>query len=216
MVTDFRNRRLQAHLLPVLRGLARETHPIRILDIGGSASYWLSVEPELRALNCRIALLNLSEKDAMIGPNASGIFSFITGDARKIPCEDNAFDLVHSNSVIEHVGTWRDMAAMAAEVRRLAKSYYVQVPYFWFPYETHYEALFVHWLPPQLQARLFMRFKFGGTPRATVGGAMEKAQYTNLLDRFQFQALFPDAAIVSERFCGLTKSLIALRRGPAA
>jgi hypothetical protein len=185
-----------------------------MLDIGGSTAYWRSVEPELRALHCRVTLLNLSETDALSGEYAPDLFSFIAGDARKIPCADRAFDIVHSNSVIEHVGTWQDMAAMAAEVRRLADVYFVQVPYFWFPYETHFQAPFIHWLPPQLQTRLFMRFNLGDAPRPTVGGAMLKAQYTNLLDRLQFQALFPDADIVAERFYGLTKSLIALRENP--
>jgi ubiquinone/menaquinone biosynthesis C-methylase UbiE len=216
VTSTFRERRLRSLLLPTLRLLERREQAIRILDIGGSANYWLPVLSDLQAMKCQILLLNRSAKEAGLESNSAEIFSFVVGDARSTGFADNSFDLVHSNSVIEHVGSWHDMEMMATEVRRLAPDYFVQVPYYWFPFETHYKALFVHWLPQQLQARLFMRFGFGGTPRKTVSGAMIKVQQTSLLDLLQFRALFPDARIARERFCGLTKSLIAIRDGSGA
>ena len=44
-----------------------------------------------------------------------------------------------------------------------------------------------------------------------VGSAMTAVQSALLLDKRQMQFLFPDAKIVSERYFGLTKSLIAIR-----
>jgi hypothetical protein len=208
----FRERRLRSLLLPVLQTLAMRSHPVRILDVGGSTKYWRPILSELQYLKCEIVLLNFSENKAELDANSAGIFSFVSGDARNIQFADGSFDLVHSNSVIEHVGSWRDMEMMAKEMRRLAPAYFVQVPYFWFPFETHYQVPFIHWLPQQLQMRLFMRFGLGGTPRKTVSGAMTKAQYTNLLDGLQFRELFPDAIISRERFFGMTKSLVAIRR----
>ncbi len=214
LMPTFRERRLRRMLLPTLRKMAGATSPISILDVGGATSYWQGVIGELESLNCAIMLLNKSEQEAGFDLHSRPMFSFVQGDAREIPFPDGAFNLVHSNSVIEHVGTWQDMAMFAREVRRVGKSYFIQVPYFWFPFEPHFHAPFIHWLPQQLQLRLFMRFKLGDAPRRTVDAAMQKVQYTNLLDRSQLQALFPDAAIVRERFWGLTKSLVAIRTVP--
>lgn len=44
-----------------------------------------------------------------------------------------------------------------------------------------------------------------------VDTAMELIESTVLLDHKMLAALFPDAVIHRERFCGLTKSLIAVR-----
>lgn len=195
----------------MLRSVRRTAGRLRILDLGGTAAYWKPLADELRDLDAEVRVVNFDTRELDASDGFGGRLTFATGDARALSFPDRSFDLVHSNSVIEHVGTWPDMEAMAKEVRRLAPGYFVQVPYFWFPYEVHYRAPFVHWLPDQLQARLFMRFRLGDSRYATVAGAMRKAQYTRVLDAFQFRALFPDGQIARERFAGLTKSLIAVR-----
>jgi len=71
----------------------------------------------------------------------------------------------------------------------------------------------LHFLPEQLRARLVMRLRLGfaKTRSATISDAMLQVQDARLLDRWQLAALFPDAAILDERFVGFTKSLIAIR-----
>lgn len=125
---------------------------------------------------------------------------------------DKSFDLVHSNSVIEHVGRWQDMKAMAHEVRRLAPSYLVQTPYFWFPIDPHWATAFYHWLPQSIRVSMLMR-----RPRwhlekiPDVDTAMQIIESIVLLDYKMLAELFPDALIHRERFFGFTKSLIAVR-----
>ena len=81
----------------------------------------------------------------------------VVGDARQVQeFSDFAFDLAHSNSVIEHVGRWRDMAAMVLEVRRVARSYFAQTPYFWFPREPHARFPMLHWMPESWRYRILM------------------------------------------------------------
>ncbi|MEQ1929213.1 MAG: class I SAM-dependent methyltransferase [Parvularculaceae bacterium] len=180
----------------------------RIADLGGTAYYWNIVGADVARRPLDITLINPKE-DQPIG----GAFSFCAGDAADLgDLGDMSFDLVHSNSVIEHVGDWARMSAMAANVRRLAPAYYVQTPYFWFPVEPHFRAAFIHWLPEQLRYRLVRRFALGFSGRKnSVDEAMVRVQSARLLDREQFRALFPDANHTVERVWGLTKSLIAIR-----
>ena len=125
---------------------------------------------------------------------------------------DNSFDVVHSNSVIEHVGRWEDMRLMAREARRLAPAYFVQTPNFWFPYEPHMRTPFIHWLPAPIQAQIVMRRACGFFPQArTMDEAQGILADAVMLDAAMMQALFPDAQIVREKVGPLTKSLLAIR-----
>jgi hypothetical protein len=201
----FRAARFQ-HFLALLDTIPETSRPLRILDVGGESAYWLDKRPLIARPN-EITLLNITPENARD-------FQSIRGDARSMPdFADNAFDVVHSNSVIEHVGQWRDMMAMANEVRRVAPAYFVQTPYFWFPVEPHAQTPLLHWLPESWRFRLVMMRKFGPywAKGETVDQAMRTIQDATLLDRRMFSALFPDARIVSERFAGLTKSLMAIR-----
>ena len=182
----------------------------RILDVGGTRFYWELGRDLIESEKITVDLLNLVE-----APSESAPFRTITGDARNMSdITDNFYDLVHSNSVIEHVGDWRDMTAMAHEVRRLAPRYFVQTPYFWFPFEPHFRFLFFHWFPEQIRYRLLMMKKLGYyNKQDAVSDAVSKIQSARLLDKSQFSTLFPDANIVSERVGFLTKSLMAIRKG---
>lgn len=202
-------RRRFAVVKEMLEEISKAGSPLRILDIGGTELYWQPFLKDIEAFDCQITLVNLRPADA-----TNPRFTSLEGDARALPFADQSFDFVHSNSTIEHVGRWPDMKAMAAEVRRLAPSYYLQVPYFWFPVEPHFRAPFLHWLPEQVRARLLMQFGFGygGRRRETLDEAMIALQSSQLLDVKQLQVLFPDAEIRKERFFGFAKSLMAMRQ----
>ncbi len=156
----------------------------------------------------KVTLVNLMAADV----NHKGIES-VVGDARQLDrFSDRAFDLVHSNSVIEHVGQWNDMASMAAEVRRLVPRYYVQTPYYWFPIEPHARFPFLHWMPEPWRYRILMKRTCGFWPQQPdLGRAVAMIQSAILLDMRQFRYLFPDAKITVERFLGMRKSLLAIR-----
>jgi hypothetical protein len=127
---------------------------------------------------------------------------------------DNSFDLAHSNSVIEHVGSWENMESFAKETRRLAPSYFLQTPYLWFPMEMHFLFPFFQVLPEAWRAKLALTLNLGSEPRSTdMGAAMRRIRGVQLLDRLQLRYLFPDARIYFEWFGPFPKSLIAIRRG---
>jgi ubiquinone/menaquinone biosynthesis C-methylase UbiE len=211
--TRFRRARLEKMVLPLLEDIFRRKGSVRVLDLGGNVQYWEPISVDLLRLGCSVSLLNLSNDLMYKHRPADSCFEFLTGDARRCDYPDNSFDLVHSNSVIEHVGTWKDMQAMANEVRRLAPFYYLQVPNFWFPMEPHFRKLFFHWLPEQVRARMALRRPLGFMPKASsYSEAMAIIESARLLEQVQLAELFPDSTISKERVFGLAKSLIAIRR----
>ncbi|WP_046116059.1 methyltransferase domain-containing protein [Aquincola tertiaricarbonis] len=186
-----------------------------ILDVGGTSSFWNIVPRQmLRDRNVRITLLNIEKSNVEAG--ATDVFDSVAGDACDLSqYESGSFDLVLSNSVIEHVGMWRSMVAMATEIRRVGKAYYVQTPNFWFPVEPHYIFPLLHWLPMPWRIRIAMSMPLGSWPQAgTVHTAAIAQQAAMLLDCKMLGELFPDAELFRERFFGLSKSLIAVRREP--
>ncbi len=203
----FRENRF-ARIKATIERIIAERGRCRIADIGGTQYYWDIVAEFVATRPVDITLINPKEA----APSA-GKFRHLAGDATELgELAEMSFDFVHSNSVIEHVGDWTKMTAMAANVRRLAPRYYVQTPNFWFPYEPHFRCLFIHWLPEQMRYRLVKRYALGfADAKETVGAAMERVQSARLIDVGQMRALFPDAAIARERVIGMTKSIIAFR-----
>jgi len=198
--------------LRVVESIPPLDRPLRILDVGGVEAYW-NDKQDLISRPVKVTLLNTGPL-----PTTKPAFASVVGNACSMPeFADGSFDVVHSNSVIEHVGKWPDMVAMANEVRRVAAAYFVQVPYFWFPIEPHARAPFFHWLPESFRLRILMARDCGFYKRSeTVDEAMRTIQDATLLDKRMFTALFPDAEIISERYFGFTKSLMAARCWSAA
>ncbi|WP_255695553.1 methyltransferase domain-containing protein [Rhodohalobacter sp. 614A] len=68
----------------------------------------------------------------LVFPNSGAIgkqFQYVQGDALDMHMfEDKSFDVVFSNSVIEHVGSFENQRRFADEVRRVGKAYWVQTP----------------------------------------------------------------------------------------
>src|SRR5215211_2910880 len=103
--------------------LSRVPRPLRILDVGGLEEFWeilgLADEPGVE-----IVLVNLTA-----GTTRRSNMTSIVGDGRSMPgFRDGEFEVVFSNSVIEHVGGWDDQRRMADEIRRIGQRYFVQTP----------------------------------------------------------------------------------------
>lgn len=179
----------------------------RILDVGGSPEIWAysGLKPQLTILNMPSALT----------PHAEGV-NLVGADGRMLPFPDGAFDIVFSNSVIEHVGTRRDQEQFAHEVSRVGRNYWIQTPNRQFPFEHHVMLPGVHFLPKNWQRAVVDRIT--GWEHVVHPTPDERSYYIhhflnelNLLDAGDMEALFPGATLVKERFLGLAKSLIAIR-----
>jgi hypothetical protein len=186
LANRFRQKRMQRFLE---LALPRDGRPTRILDVGGTAVYWHVLPGLYRRSDVEITIVNLGDQEF-----EDKNLRVCHGDARDLSqFTDQSFDIVHSNSVLEHVGLWNDMLRMASEVRRLAPRYFVQTPNVWFPFEPHYRLPFVHWMPEQTRAAIIDRLD-----RFPSGGVRDRfleVQKTFLLSAYQMHRLFPDAMI---------------------
>lgn len=179
----------------------------RILDVGGSPSIWefLTVRPRLTILNFPSAI-----------ERGADSIDCVAADALMLPFKENAFDIVFSNSVIEHVGNRADQQKFADEIARVGRSYWVQTPNRGFPIELHLMLPFIHYLPKAWQRIVAKRFTVWQI--LIQPSEEERAFYIDhflnqlrLLSKSDLQSLFPGATILSERLLGFVKSNIAVR-----
>ncbi|MFC7552404.1 hypothetical protein ACFQU7_09250 [Pseudoroseomonas wenyumeiae] len=134
-----------------------------IVDIGGDREYWeIFGEGYLRSRNVKVVLENI--KFSGDSSAEDGMFRYIGADARVLDgFRDKQFDISHSNSLIEHVGSWKDKKSTADETRRIAHSYYVQTPNYWFPIEPHFLVPGFQFLPKQARIALIRRRTAAGS-----------------------------------------------------
>jgi SAM-dependent methyltransferase len=181
----------------------------RVLDIGGTPEIWqyAPVLPKLVMLN-----------EPRAAPEIARGFEVVFGDALALPFRDHTFDVVFSNSVIEHVGDGRSQAAFAREAARVGRGFWIETPHRGFPVEQHLWFPLVHWLPRSWQQRL-LRYRITPWEWLTQPSQDRREFYVdhylnsvNLLNRRGMRRLFPGASILRERFLGWPKSLISWKQ----
>lgn len=206
----FRSKRF-AEVQRLIETIIAERGACRIVDLGGTERYWSIGEDFLDANrgSIEIKLVNLEREPIADG----GPFTSIAGDATDPQLlRQEEFDLVHSNSVIEHVGTRSDMRRYASNVRRLAPRYYVQTPNFWFPFEPHFRLLGFQYLPEALRVAIIRNFSVGFFDRVPdYEEALQVIRHHQLVSASEMRAFFPDAAVTFEKVGPFNKSIMAIR-----
>lgn len=186
-----------------------------IIDIGGRIEYWSLLDNKI-ADKVHITLVNFRselESGEHLKSDQTLNVSYREGDGCSLDgIGDSEFDLSHSNSTIEHVGSFQRMTMFARESRRVGNAYYIQTPYLWFPIDPHYGVPFIHWLPGPTRAAIFNRFNVGYAKRKPdYLKALEAVEYTQIVDRTLMSKLFPDGKLARERLLLMTKSIIMTR-----
>lgn len=183
----------------------RITDDTRILDVGGDGWNW-----DLVGVRPHLTILNVVPPQEPERPKVTHVL----GDGCALPFADLAFDVVFSNSVIEHLGTRARQETFAREVQRVGRAYYVQTPNRRFPFEPHLLTPFVHYLPHRWQRAVYPYTLWGLLFRPTPAEMDANYEQIRLLDRREFASLFPDAAVLTERVAALAKSFVAQRTTP--
>jgi hypothetical protein len=180
-----------------------------VIDLGGSLSTWQRAPVRAK----HVHVVNISSPPTEV-PDWAEVER---GDACALPAHiaNRRYDLVFSNSVIEHVGGHERRLRFAESVRSLSDRHWVQTPYRYFPIEPHWLFPGLQFLPIAMRARLARRWPLAYTPGRPKAAVLTTVMWTELIDRTQMRHYFPDSQLLSERVAGLTKSLVAVRRGPS-
>jgi len=177
---------------------------MRVLDLGGTTVFWSRAPVKPKA----VTVINL-------GAAGEGLpwVTPIEGDACDAPklVRGETFDLVFSNSLIEHLGGHRQRSTFAEVTRSMAPHYIVQTPYRYFPIEPHWIFPGQQFLPRKMQAWLAPRWPLAHTYGWPPDQARDEVMSTELLSLTDMRTYFPDARVVWERFLGVPKSLTMIR-----
>lgn len=176
-----------------------------VVDLGGRLSSWLRapIRPK------RLHLINL---EPVTGPVPDWA-EVDHGDACELPAHLTLrrYDLVFSNSVLEHVGGHERRLRFAETVHALADAHWIQTPYRYFPVEPHWIIPGMQFLPVPLRVALARRWPLGHTPARDRRTAIHDVLWTELVGRAEMRHYFPHSAIRVEWLAGFPKSLIAVR-----
>jgi hypothetical protein len=195
----------------LLAGLLRRSKSLHVLDLGGTVEFWEShaghLDPGTLAT---LEVVNLEpDREVQDLPLQSGgtLTSHVGDSTHPVGLMRDSYDLVFSNSVMEHVGNLGSQKKMADAVRSLGRWHFVQTPSRRFPIETHFHMPFFAFLPLGVRTTLHQRFSCGFMGRESDWlKARLACEQTRLLSRAELAALFPQSRILAERVVGFVKS----------
>jgi SAM-dependent methyltransferase len=127
-----------------------------------------------------------------------------------LPFDDQSFDLVFCNAVIEHVGSREQQRSFLAEILRVGRRAFITTPNRWHPIEFHTVTPLLHYLPSRIYRRIY----------AAAGlEFFSKEENLNLLDARELLGfLSPEAnrrtKVSFHRFLGMKSNvLLSIRPG---
>ena len=133
----------------------------RILDIGTSDDVGIesNMLEQLYPYRENITCASLTNGSAIL-KKYSGVQHVQIVAGLPLPYPDNAFDIVYSNAVLEHVGSQDAQKQFISEMCRVGRRRFLVVPNRLFPIEHHTCLPFVHYLPKSWFRKLIRGTRF--------------------------------------------------------
>jgi hypothetical protein len=197
--------RARAKRLSTLLARFPEFREMRVLDIGGDVRDWKS-HPDARPARLTI----LSNGTTML-ENPEPWMTPLHADACDPDGVPAGFDLIYSNSVIEHVGGPHRRRQFAENILRAGPHCWIQTPYRFFALEPHFLFPGFQFLPLAIQGRIAKNWPLAVPYAYPEVEPFDYCLSHDLLSKTELRLLFPTAQILHERVGGFTKSLIAVR-----
>ncbi len=175
--------------------------PVTILDVGGKVNFW-----ENRGLagnpNYKITIVNMQKEKSKYDNIQCRI-----GDATNLKeYKTKSFEIVHSNSVIEHLYNYENQKKMANEVTRIGKKHIIQTPNKYFFIEPHYLFPFFQFLPNSIKYIVLTKTKLCRLKKWNKSFAQQYINEIRLLNLKEMKSLFPKSDIYYEKLLGMNKS----------
>ncbi|MBE2219070.1 MAG: methyltransferase domain-containing protein [Ignavibacteria bacterium] len=205
LANSFRRKRLKLFL-----ELAdKYEKPVRVLDVGGTENYWKQMGL-LGNPDYEITITNIEDTPRKVNPQ----YNYVKADASMLDVfGDKSFDIVFSNSMIEHIPNPAKRQQAAGEIARIGRSYLVQTPAYWIAIEPHFLFPFFQLLPRFLKLFLARNFNLGWFKKCSSSvEAAELIDSIRLLKKQELSRLFPDSLIHTERVLALPKSYLAIKQ----
>jgi hypothetical protein len=209
----FRRRRFAAFRIMIDAAIAAHGR-CHILDLGGTDYYWNLQEDVLSAYGDKLHIYLVNLEPPPTDAPLSSRYTVLTGDCTLAETYSMVdYDLIHSNSVIEHVGSWGKITQMTDCIIASGKPYFVQTPNHWFPLEPHFRFVGWQYLPESWRAWMLTKRSIGFFPKAqSYAEAIKNVEDIKLLTSGQMKILFPRAQIMREWFGPFVKSFVAVDR----
>ena len=197
--------------LELFNKLMNPTKEMKILDIGAEINP--TNEDIIQFIdgypwNNNVSAINLSSEHISLIKQYYPEVDARVGDACALPWEDKHFDIVYSNAVIEHLGSFEKQKKMAAEIMRVGKSWFITTPNRWYPFEFHMRLPFVTWLPRNGYIRFGQIISYNHMERKYVTGI--KRDGLRLITAKELKHCFPSSRIIKQRVTFMAETLICV------
>tara|TARA_B100000795_G_scaffold257339_1_gene230497 strand:- start:203 stop:784 length:582 start_codon:yes stop_codon:yes gene_type:complete len=152
----------------------------------------------------------LSDQDCnILKSKFTNVKNFLKVDGKNTNLKNESFDIVYSNAVIEHVGSFENQIKFIRECVRLSKSeVFITTPNRFFPFDFHTKIPLLHMLPKSLHRKILKFIGLGFYANEKNLNLLSKSEIVKICDIIQLK----NYRILELKITLLTSNLILIIR----